>query len=390
MIDEKIQALQAQLDEKRDAYNDLVDEIRSAEDLDAAKEKGTAAEALQEEIRSLENDIAEYENLRNVGKIEVKGGKKVMPKHSEYRDALNDYLHSKGEKRDGVDFVEGEAVIPGDMLRAEGEADGITSPDVAATIPQSIQYNPELEIKTVSNLKNFVTGFKATTASGKYPILKKATAKLASVAELAKNPKLAEPEFTEVSWEVVTYRGALPISRESIDDSAIDLVGLVARHANEQKVNTTNAAIATVLKSFDAKTATSIDDLKTIVNVDLDVAYNKVIVCSQTFYNEVDLLKDGNGRYLLQDSIISPSGKVLLGMVVHVVEDDLLGVAGDAKAFIGDLARGVLFADRLDISVRWLDHNVFGQYLQVATRFDVKKADEKAGFFVTFTPPTTP
>lgn len=386
MIEEKIKELMAQADEKRDAYNNLVDEIRSAEDLAVAKEKGTAAETLKEEIRSLESDITDYENLREVGKIEKQGGKPV-PQKTEYRDAVNAYLHSKGAQRDGLNFIDNEVLIPAEELR---DADGIVSADVKPIIPEAISYNPQTEIKTVTNLKNFVTGFKATTATGKYPILKKATARLASVAELKTNPKLAEPEFEEVTWEVDTFRGALPLSQESIDDAATDLVGIAGRHAQEQKINTTNYFISEVLKSFAPKAATTVDDLKKIINVDLDPAYSRSIVCSQSFYNAVDTLKDGNGRYLLQDSITSVSGKVVLGMPVHVVEDELLGAAGEANAFIGDLARGVLFADRKDISVRWVDHNVYGQYLQVATRFDVKKADPNAGYFVTFGGTVTP
>ena len=71
-------------------------------------------------------------------------------------------------------------------------------------------------------------------------------------------------------------------------------------------------------------------------------------------------------------------------MNVTVVRDDLLGLQGEAKAFVGDLKRGVFFADRSDLSVTWQDHNIYGRFLMGAFRFDVKKADENAGYFVTF------
>jgi len=48
--------------------------------------------------------------------------------------------------------------------------------------------------------------------------------------------------------------------------------------------------------------------------------------------------------------------------------------------------RAVLFADRMDLGLRWADNEIYGQYLQAVMRFDVKKADAKAGYFVTFTP----
>ena len=272
------------------------------------------------------------------------------------------------------------------LFRSRDGVSGITSPDVAPTIPESILYNPENEVKSVTDLSKLVTQFQATTASGKYPVLKRATERMNSVAELQKNPDLAKPEFEEVDWKVNTYRGAIPLSQESIDDSAIDLTSLVANNANEQKINTTNFAIANVLKSFTAKAVAgeSVDDIKHILNVDLDPAYNKTIIASQSFYQYLDTLKDKNGQYLLHEAITDGSPRTLLGVPVTVVEDELLGAAGEAHAFIGDLARAILYANRKDIQVRWIDNDIYGQYLQVVTRFDVKAADKKAGYFVTY------
>ena len=71
---------------------------------------------------------------------------------------------------------------------------------------------------------------------------------------------------------------------------------------------------------------------------------------------------------------------------MFVVSDEALGAKGEAKAFIGDVTRAVLFADRMDLGLRWADNEIYGQYLQAVMRFDVKKADAKAGYFVTFTP----
>ena len=77
-----------------------------------------------------------------------------------------------------------------------------------------------------------------------------------------------------------------------------------------------------------------------------------------------------------------------------VVEDTALGLAGEAHAWIGDLKRAVVMADRLDIQVRWVDNDIYGQYLQAVTRFCAVKADENAGYFLTqgdtATAPTTP
>lgn len=375
MFKEKLKELLAKKDGKRAVINEKTQEMRkllsneeaTEDDLKKAKALRSDIDKAEDEVRSLEDDIKLYRAAEK-GTPAPGGGhekkKRSSETENEEKRAFNAFLHQ--ETRDGVS--------------------GITSPDVAPTIPESILYNPENEVKSVTDLAQLVTQFQATTASGKYPIVKRATARMNSVAELAKNPDLAKPQFEEVDWKVQTYRGAIPLSQESIDDSAIDLTSLVANNANEQKVNTTNFAIAGVLKSFTAKTIAgeSVDDIKHILNVDLDPAYNKTIVASQSFYQYLDTLKDKNGQYLLHEPINDGSPRMLLGVPVTVVEDELLGAAGEAHAFIGDLARAVLYANRKDIQVRWVDDNIYGQYLQAVVRFDTKAADTKAGYFVTY------
>lgn len=373
MFKEKIKELLAKKDGKRALINEKTEEMRNLlVNEDATDDDLAKAKALRSDIDKAEKEVRDLEDTIKMYRDAEKGN--PAPEHHEENDdpnddddekrALNGYLHR--EFRDG--------------------ASGITSPDVAPTIPESILYNPENEVKSVTDLAQLVTQFQATTASGKYPIVKRATARMNSVAELAKNPDLAKPEFEEVDWKVQTYRGAIPLSQESIDDSAIDLTSLVANNAMEQKVNTTNFAIANVLKSFTAKTVAgdSVDDIKHILNVDLDPAYNKTIVASQSFYQYLDTLKDKNGQYLLHEPITDGSPRMLLGVPVTVVEDELLGAAGEAHAFIGDLARAVLYANRKDIQVRWVDDNIYGQYLQAVVRFDTKAADTNAGYFVTY------
>lgn len=374
MFKEKLNELLAKKDGKRAVINEKTQEMRdllsnenaTEEDLAKAKALRSDIDKAEDEVRTLEDDIKLYRAAEKGTPApggDHEGNKRGSETEDEEKRAFNAYLHR--ETRDVTA--------------------GITSPDVAPTIPESILYNPENEVKSVTDLAKLVTQFAATTASGKYPVLKRATARMNTVEELAKNPDLAKPEFEEVDWKVSTYRGAIPLSQESIDDSAIDLTSLVANNAQEQKVNTTNYAIANVLKSFTAKTVAggSVDDIKHILNVDLDPAYNKVIIASQSFYQYLDTLKDKNGQYLLHEAITDGSPRMLLGVPVTVVEDELFGAAGEAHAFIGDLARGVLFANRKDIQVRWVDDNIYGQYLQAVVRFDVKAADKKAGYFVT-------
>ena len=331
-------------------------------DVKPEPEEKPEAPAIEKVEEPTEEELEEEKD-----KKKKEGAKRSMaklnqnPEESLEVQGFEQYMKSKGAKRDNV-----------------------KSDDVGVTIPEDIKYIPEKEVKTVQDLSELVQKTSVSTASGKYPILKRANAKFNTVAELEKNPELARPEFETINWEVDTYRGSIPISQEALDDSVANLTAIVSENINEQKINTLNEKIGAVLKAFNPTSIANVDDLKAIINVKLDPGYDRQIICTQSFYQKLDTLKDGNGRYLLQDSIINTAGNTVLGMNVTVVRDDLLGVNGDAKAFIGDVKRGVLFADRTDVSVQWIENEIYGKYLMGAFRFDVKQADKNAGFFVTF------
>lgn len=278
--------------------------------------------------------------------------------------SINQFIRTKGETRDGLTTVGAEAVIPIDRIT-----------------------KPEKQPETVVDLRQHVGRVPVTTGTGSYPILKANKNKMISVAELAKNPALANPEFTKVNYEIATYRGYIPVSQEALDDSDIDLGGLVAEHIQRQSLNTSNAAIAAKLQTATAVSVTGIDDLKDIVNVKIDPAYAIKFVASQSFFNELDKMKDNDGRYLLQQDVTVASGYKLLGREVVVLADDVIGTAaGDKVAFIGDPSLFAKYFDRQQASVRWVDNDVYGQLLAGFVRFDVEVADTDAGFYVTLGP----
>ncbi|MEQ7227960.1 phage major capsid protein [Enterococcus avium] len=278
--------------------------------------------------------------------------------------SINQFIRTKGETRDGLTTVGAEAVIPIDRIT-----------------------KPEKQPETVVDLRQHVGRVPVTTGTGLYPILKANKNKMISVAELAKNPALANPEFTKVNYEIATYRGYIPVSQEALDDSDIDLGGLVAEHIQRQSLNTSNAAIAAKLQTATAVSVTGIDDLKDIVNVKIDPAYAIKFVASQSFFNELDKMKDNDGRYLLQQDVTVASGYKLLGRELVVMADDVIGTAaGDKVAFIGDPSLFAKYFDRQQASVRWVDNDVYGQLLAGFVRFDVEVADTAAGFYVTLGP----
>lgn len=299
------------------------------------------------------------------------GGKRSMArqilenKENQLSDEVKgfvEYLKSKGAKRDNVKSVDAQPIIPED-----------------------IKYQPEELPETFVDLKKFVNVQPVTTAAGSHPILNPAQETMVSVEELEKNPELAKPKFTDIDYKVKTYRGQIPVSQESLDDSEANLANIVAQNNARQAVNTTNKYIADVMKSFEAVNTANLDDIKAIINVEIDPAYNLSLVVSQSFYQALDTLKDKNGQYLLKQDITSPTGTVLFGRPVFIIKDELFGNKGDKKAFIGDLKYAVFFADRKQASVKWVENEIYGQILAAYMRFDVKKGVEEAGRFLTYT-----
>lgn len=386
MFDEKIKELEAAIAGSKATIATKTAEVKGAlekEDLEKARALKAEIDTEKEKVATAEADLELFKASRTASVADNGKAHEVAADEVSYRDKVNAFIRSKGTVRnEGLRFEgENEVLIP--MNEIDPTQDGVKKTDTKPITSEEILYTPAREIKTVVDLKQFTTVYQAKKASGKYPVLRRATDKLISVVELEKNPKLAKPDFASVEWSVDTYRGAIPLSQESIDDADVDLVGLVSETIGQMKVNTTNDAIAKVLKTFAAKTVTGLDDLKKLLNVDFDPAHNVSFIVSQSFYQVLDTLKDKNGRYLLQDSITSVSGKVLLGKPVFVLSDEVLG---ENKAFIGDFKRGILFANRKDLGLRWADNEIYGQYLQAVLRFGVAKMDEKAGYFVTFTP----
>ena len=387
MFDEKIKEIEANIGTLNSDIASKTQEVKNAleaNDLDKARAIKAEIVEAKNSLETAKADLDLYKTTAEKGGAENLGGKEVKNEEMTYIEKAEAFVRSKGAvAHEGLRFGEtrDEVLVPINDITPT--TDGVKKTNTKPVTSEEIVTTPIREAKTVTDLKQFATIHKASKGSGKYPILRHATSKMVSVAELEKNPALAKPDFGNVVWEVQTYRGAIPVSQESIDDADVDLLGIIAESAQQIKVNTTNAAIANVIKTFAAETADDLDDLKKILNTKLDPAYEVSFVVSQSFYNSLDTIKDKNGRYLLQDSIISASGKTFAGKPVFVVSDELIG---ENAGFVGDIKRALLFVDRKDLGLRWADNEIYGQYLQAVVRFDVKKADEKAGFYVTYTP----
>ena len=318
---------------------------------------------LETKLSELREQMKEYEKTPERREKKKDMGRRNEEEIEEMRSAINSFVKSKGQVREG-DFKEVDAgiLIPVEML--------------------AVQKKPE----DVVDLGNYVKNVSVNSSSGKYPVIAKSGSKMSTVAELEQNPELSKPKISNIDYSIETRRGYIPISQEAIDDASYDVTGLIRDEINDQSRNTRNADIATVLKSATAKSVTGLDGLKDLVNKEIKKVYPVKFIISSSLYAELDKLKDKNGRYLLQDSITSASGKMLFGKEVVVLDDDMIAGAGELKGFVGDPKSFCAFFDRKQTSVEWVDNQIYGKLLAGVVRYDVKKTDTDAGFYITYTP----
>ena len=309
------------------------------------EEINSADKKKKEETRSAQQDLGELNMQAKVQADNISAFKAFL---------------ATGEVRDGLTTVEGSAVIPHEIL------------DI-----QKVPNDP-------TQLSSYVNRVAVTSGSGTLPVLAKNQARLVSASELQENPELANISLKGVDYKAKTLRGMLPVSQEMLQD-APEIESVVATYVAEAKALTEQYKIGEVLQKASVVSVADVDGIKDAFNHGLS-NYNRSFVVSESFFADVDKLKDLDGRYLLQDSISAVSGKQLLGAPVIVVADEVLGKAGEAHAFVGDLKAFVVEALRADIQVQWVDDDIFGRKLMAAIRADFQVADSSAGKFLTFTP----
>lgn len=340
----------------------LVDDAitKFTEENDAHNERKSK---LETELSELREQMKGYEKTPERREKKKDMGRRNEEEIEETRSAINSFVKSKGQVREGgFKEVDAGILIPVEML--------------------AVQKKPE----DVVDLGNYVNNVSVNSSSGKYPVIAKSGSKMSTVAELEQNPELSKPKISNIDYSIETRRGYIPISQEAIDDADYDVTGLICDEINDQSRNTRNADIATVLKSATAKSVTGLDGLKDLVNKEIKKVYPVKFIISSSLYAELDKLKDKNGRYLLQDSITSASGKVLSGKEVVVLDDDMIAGAGELKGFVGDAKSFCTFFDRKQASVEWVDNQIYGKLLAGVVRYDVKKTNADAGFYITYTP----
>lgn len=253
-------------------------------------------------------------------------------------------------------------------------------------------------LATNNDLTKYVKNIPVLRANGSYPYMNIQSSELASVSELVKDLEAqAEPvkmdlvdnpliqashipniNITPIDYVIETYRGKLDLSIElgqDIEDSGIDLGLVLADISNKVDKQTKNREIISLFKSATPKSVTGTDELISLIN-GYPTAYGIKLYISSSLYDVLDkvgLIEYTEGRAEFK------------GKEVVKIDDTKIGeTQGDLVGFVGDAYNYIHLFDRNKVTLKHTVSKTFSTPINIATRFNVKVADDEAGNFITF------
>lgn len=272
------------------------------------------------------------------------------------------------------------------------EASSSTDPNGAAiglTIPQDIQTTIHTLVRQYESLEQFVNVEHVTTQSGSrvYEKWTDVTPMQNLDSEDTKIGDLDDPRLTTVKYLIKRYAGIQTVTNSLLKDTAENILAWLSQWIAKKVAVTRNNAIISVLTAAPSKpTVAKFDDIKDMVNKDIDpaLASSSMFFTNQSGFAELAKVKDAFGNYLLQPNPTQPDVKQIEGKTVHVVSDRWLpDQNGSHPLYFGNMALAVTLFDREQMSL--LSTNVGAgafEYdqtkVRVIDRFDVQPTDTEA------------
>lgn len=256
---------------------------------------------------------------------------------------------------------------------------GVGLPTGSVLIPKTIMA-PEHEQHQFPRLGNLVHNVSVSTTTGIVPVFQTTDQKLQTKAEFDHSADASSKLIKQIAWTLKSYGSKFTTSRDLLMDSNYDWISELQQTLGDLKDNTDDSLIANALITNATHKVTATDaiaDIKTALNVNLKPvdSRNAQIILSQSAYNALDQLKDAFSRPLLQPDPTNATANRLFGKTVIVVDDNLLGKAGEANVVVTPLNRSIYSFNEGQVSGQFLDNfDVFDVVLGVFVRKDVEVA----------------
>ncbi len=396
---DKIAERKGDLAKKQQALDDKKTEIRSfVDDADKTTDEVKAGmsdiKEKEAEIETLKEEIAILEQAAG---LETTGDEPDEAEPEQRSDEPNEPADEEPTDEEPVsESRNGEGIMKLDVVDAKNtpeqafetflktgekrDVTGLALSDGAVIIPETI-LPPEHEENQYPRLGQLIRNVTVKTTTGKLPVFDNTKDTLKAHTEYSATAVNEASAITPVKWDLQTYTGAYVFSQELISDSAYDWQGELQGQLIELRDNTDDGLIMTALTTGITPVMSTdfVADLKTALNVNLKPVdkKNASIVLSQSAYNALDQIKDAMGRPMLQPSIASATGEVVLGKQVIVVEDTLFPKAkeGDINAIVAPLKKAVINFKLAEITGQFQDtYDIWYKQLGIFLRENVVQA----------------
>ena len=331
-----------------------------AEQRAVEEEEEKQIEAISDEIDNIDKTIDILENMKKRLAETNKGKEKVI---EDVRDG-----DGVGEQRAEQEKTDEKAFA--NYLRgvvSEERAENLTFGDNGAVVPTTIANRIIKKVYDISPILEKATKYnvKGTLEIPYYPESDATDITMAYATEFVELESSAG-KFTNISLTGYLAGALTLVSRSLINNSQFDIVGFVVDHMaynihrwieNELLNGTTSkiAGLSGVTQEVTAAAATAItaDELIRLQDTVKDAFQGPAIwIMSSNTRTALRLLKDDMGRYLLQDDITAPFGKVLLGKPVYVSDNMLDMAAGKTAIYYGDMSGlAVKMTEEMEIQV---------------------------------------
>lgn len=333
----------------------IIAAMRSTLDKMKAADSEESFKALQGEYDDLQKQLARIDAVESAEKMLADSLPVPEQKDSGDTDADTD-----------ADAYEKACKSLADAAR-KGFNEG-TPADGGYTVPEDIQTKIN-QWKTVGvSLDDLVSTENVKTKSGERTYQKRGAGQgFSSIKEGGKLPKMAQPQFERIKYEIEKFGGYMFATNELLDDTDANIAGTIIEWFAENRRVTRNRLILAGLNSKytrdadpeTAKAISSLDNIKKIINVDLGQTFAPTtkIVTNDDGLQWLDTLKDKDGNSLLKDSEKDPLTqyvsigfrKVPLRIVPN--EDLPTDPENGIPVFIGDFRESVRLFDRNALSI---------------------------------------
>lgn len=362
-----------------------------------AIENGTAADvkAAREELEDINNRIEalralEAEEEREFENSRPRGEQKEREElKNEYKSVFVKALRRKRLNADERNIIRDYKRTFYNVMHEGGV---VTDPDGDSSliVPEDVQTTINTIMRQLNDLTQYVRQETTTMLSGSRVLeADEEMIPMAVVDEYGEINELDNPKFTPVTYKLVKRAGFLPITNELLADTDQNILAYVSNWIARKVVVTRNVLVRDKLDELDKVPLADIDDLKRVLNVDLDpaISASAIILTNQDGFHFLDTLQDNDGRPLLQPDPTNATQRLFKGRPIVVmsnrhlptVDEKAPMIVGNLQQLIVHFWRGMFeLSSTTEGGEAWRRDST---ELRVITRDDVVLWDEAAAVY---------